>query len=121
MRRILIADDEDHIRLLVNLTLEDDEVEIVEARDGIEALRLLESEMPDLALLDWMMPGMSGIDVVESARKQARTAAIPIILLTAKARPEDCKVALAAGAARFLTKPFSPQELLETVQEVLSE
>lgn len=121
MPRILIADDEDHIRMLVHLTLEQDGVEILEARDGLEALHLLEQETPDLALLDWMMPGMSGLDVLLHARAQAQTAAIPIILLTAKTQPGDRSAGLAGGANRFLTKPFSPLQLIETVKQVFSE
>ncbi|HVP42894.1 MAG TPA: response regulator [Terriglobales bacterium] len=119
MNTILVADDEDSLRLLIRTTLENAEVTILEATDGIAALEVARRELPDLILLDWMMPGKTGLQVARELRADPRTAAIAILMLTAMGQEKDRKAGLAAGVQAFLVKPFSPLELLQRVQEVL--
>ena len=121
MKTILLADDEANLRMLVHTTLEDPDYRIVEAEDGTAALTLAQEEHPDLLILDWMMPGMSGIDVARTLRDTPETANIPIILLTAKGQEQDKEQGRAVGAHAYLVKPFSPLELLEKVQEILTQ
>ncbi|MBZ5648683.1 MAG: response regulator [Acidobacteriia bacterium] len=119
MNTILIADDEESLRLLIRTTLESPEVTLLEATDGNTALEIARREQPDLIVLDWMMPGKSGIEVAKELRADPRTAAIAIVMLTAMGQEQDRKQGLAAGVQAFLVKPFSPLELLDRVQEVL--
>ncbi len=119
MNTILIADDEDSLRLLIRTTLDGPEYTLLEAPDGITALELARRQLPDLIVLDWMMPGKSGLEVVKELRADARTAHIAILMLTAMGQEQDRKQGLAAGVQAFLVKPFSPLELLERVQAVL--
>jgi two-component system phosphate regulon response regulator PhoB len=119
MKRILLADDEANLRMLVHTTLDDPEYQILEAEDGATALTLARQERPDLLVLDWMMPGMAGIEVARALRNDAQTANIPIIMLTAKGQEKDKEQGRALGASAYLVKPFSPLELLEKVQEIL--
>lgn len=117
--RILVADDDDSVRSLLRLTLPAGGVEVVEARDGEEALELISSHAPDLLLLDWKMPGRSGADVLAEVRRSHPT--LPVIVLTADQAESTHALAGALGADTFLTKPFSPVELLEAVESFLPE
>jgi CheY-like chemotaxis protein len=118
-KKILIADDEESLRILVRTTLEDPDYQIIEAVDGSEALRLIGQEHPDLILLDWMMPGMTGIEVLQAVKADAALAAIPVVMLTAKAQAADRERGLQLGAVDYLFKPFSPLALLNTVERLL--
>jgi two-component system phosphate regulon response regulator PhoB len=119
-KKILIADDEPSLRLLVSSTLEDERFEIIQAVDGTDALEKAQKHQPDLIILDLMMPNMSGIEVCRTI-KSAPTLHIPqIIVLTAKGQEQDIKEAAKAGADRYLKKPFSPLELLTAVEEALA-
>ena len=119
MKTILLADDEYHLRLLVRTTLDDPEYCILEAADGTTALELACKERPDLLLLDWMMPGINGIEVAKALRQNPATMHIPIIMLTAKSQETDKAQGHAVGVCIYLVKPFSPLELRRKVQEVL--
>jgi two-component system phosphate regulon response regulator PhoB len=119
MKTLLLADDEPNLRMLARITLEDPKYRILEAADGTAALELARAEHPDLLVLDWMMPGMSGIEVARSLRQDPTTAHIPIIMLTSKGQEADREQGRAVGAHAYLVKPFSPLELLEKVEEVL--
>ena len=119
MKKVLIADDQPSLRLLVSATLASDEMNIIEAADGDEAWRLIEQHHPDLAVLDVQMPGRTGIELTEAIRGSEALAATRIILLTSKAQQPDIEAGLAAGADRYLTKPFSPIELLDEVERAL--
>jgi two-component system, OmpR family, phosphate regulon response regulator PhoB len=121
MKKLMIADDEDGIRSLVKMTLAVDSFEIVEARDGDEALAVARREQPDLLFLDVMMPGTSGVDVCRTLKEDPATAGITIVMLTAKAQEQDREEGLAAGADDYFTKPFSPVGLLTKVEEVFTE
>ncbi len=119
MKRILLADDEENLRMLVHTTLEDPDYEIHEAPDGAQALQLARDLKPDLILLDWMMPVMTGIDAARALRQSDDTAHIPILMLTAKGQERDRAQAADLRLEGFLVKPFSPLELLDRVQELL--
>ena len=116
---LLIADDDEDILTLVRLRLSRSGFEIVVARDGEEALRLARERIPDLAVLDWMMPKVSGLDVLRAIRADEATAGIPVVLLTARASEADVQQGLDAGADDYIAKPFSPQELASRVQGIL--
>lgn len=119
MNTILVADDEESLRLLIRTTLESPEVTILEACDGIAALELARQELPALLVLDWMMPGKNGLEVARELRADPRTARIAILMLTAMGQEKDKKEGMAVGVQGYLVKPFSPLELLEKVQAVL--
>ena len=121
MKTILIADDHDHLRLLVSKTLSGPDYRIIEARDGDEAYALALTESPDVLILDWMMPGKSGIQVVEALRKDTGFRDVPVIMLTARAQNADRNRAVTLGVHSYLNKPFSPIELMETVEKILGE
>jgi CheY-like chemotaxis protein len=118
VKRVVIVDDDDEIRELLLRTLPTDGFEILEARDGHEALALLEREAPHLLLLDWNMPTVSGGDVLEElAHREHR---VPVIVLTADDDPARRAAAEAHGADAFLAKPFSPLELLHEIERLLA-
>ncbi len=115
-KRILICDDDVTLRLLVRVVLEDD-YEFSEASNATEALELARRDKPDLVILDIMLAGRNGLDLLEELRRDPRLRAVPMIVLTASPEREDA--ALAAGADRFFMKPFEPDELKSTVEELL--
>jgi two-component system alkaline phosphatase synthesis response regulator PhoP len=121
MKTILLADDEVNLRTLVRTTLDDPAYRILEAADGVAALELARKENPDLVVLDWMMPGMSGVEVANALRQDPATAHLPIIMLTAKGQEKDKGQERLLRLYAYLVKPFSPLELLEKVQEILGE
>ena len=120
MKKLLIADDEDGIRALVRMTLDGGSLEILEAADGDAAVAMAQEHLPDIVLLDVMMPGRSGFDVCRALKTDPVTAGITIILLTAKAQPMDREEGWAAGADEYFTKPFSPIALLHKIDDVMS-
>ena len=119
MKTILLADDEENLRLLLRTTLDEPDYIILEASDGNLAYEMAQKHHPDLIVLDWMMPGMSGIDLVRRLRAELTTQETPIILLTARGQTRDREQGLAAGVNAYLVKPFSPLEFLETVEAIL--
>ena len=119
MKTILIADDEAHLRLLVRKTLEEDDFKLLEAQDGKAALELALTEHPDLVILDWMMPGMTGVEVLEALREDPETTATPVIMLTARSQKVDRNQVLRLGVRGYLVKPFSPLELIQLVEKVM--
>jgi CheY-like chemotaxis protein len=119
MRTVLIADDESSMRLLVHATIESDDYTVVEAEDGGEAWEMIQKHRPSLVLLDVQMPVRSGLDVLRSVRADPGLAATRVILLTSKSQERDIEEGLIAGADFYLTKPFSPLDLLTRVEEAL--
>jgi len=119
MHTILIVDDDPTLRLLVSLTLDRPDFEVIEAFDGDDALRVLGERSVDLVVLDWMMPGLSGLEVARHLRSQPETALIPIVMLTAKTQQSDICQASVIGVWSYMVKPFSPAELLKTVEKAL--
>ena len=121
MPKILIADDEPSLRLLVKATLSSNKsFELIEACDGNEALSKSQTELPDILLLDVMMPGLSGFEVCERLKNDSKTKKIIIIMLTAKGQQSDRDWAISVGTNYFLTKPFSPIELFNLIEKILS-
>lgn len=117
---VLVVDDEPTARSMLRLILVRAGFEVLEAKDGYEALEQVKRDIPDLMLLDIMMPGMDGFTVCETLREQERTADLPIIMLSARADPESINTGLRVGATKYLTKPVTPDELTRHVREVLS-
>lgn len=118
MRKILIVDDDEILRMLIADTLEDLDVHIDIAEDGRIALEKLNETAYDLMLIDYMMPELTGIEVLERLSQEKKDD-MAILMLTAKAQESDRKKALEAGVRRFIPKPFSPLELLKVVEEML--
>jgi len=107
------------MRLLVHATIESDDYKVVEAADGLEAWAMIQQYKPSLVLLDVQMPGRSGLEVLRSVRADPSLLATRVILLTSKAQEHDVEAGLIAGADFYLTKPFSPLDLLTRVEEAL--
>jgi len=119
MSKVLIVEDEANIRQLVKYNLEKESYQVIEAEDGLQGLRLAKAEKPDLVLLDLMLPQMDGLEVCRSLKGNPATAALPIIMLTAKSEEIDKVIGLELGADDYMTKPFSPRELVARVKAVL--
>ena len=122
MPTVLIVDDEQHIRLLIEQTLEeleDEGVQLLTASDGEEALDVVAIHRPELVFLDVMMPKKNGFEVCEAIKHERGMSATRVVLLTAKGQAVDRERGLAAGADRYLTKPFDPDDLLATARELL--
>jgi len=117
--RILVIDDEEDLIELVRYNLEQEGFQVEGATDGESGLRHAIQKMPDLVLVDLMLPGMDGLEVCRSLRATNRTAAIPVIILTAKSAEPDRIVGLELGADDYVVKPFSPRELAARVKAVL--
>jgi DNA-binding response OmpR family regulator len=118
-RLVLVADDEDDIRALVSFRLKRAGYEVITAADGEEALLLATTRLPDLVVLDMMMPKATGLEVMRSMREYEETKDIPVILLTARAQEGDVARGFEAGADDYVKKPFSPQDLQARVQALL--
>jgi two-component system, OmpR family, alkaline phosphatase synthesis response regulator PhoP len=122
MKKILIVDDEPHLRMLIQQALEDledDGVELLTATNGEEALETIRDEQPNLVFLDVMMPKKNGFDVCHSVKKELGLGHIHIILLTAKGQEFDRQRGQEVGADLYMTKPFDPDALLEKARSVL--
>jgi len=116
---VLVADDEPGMRVLVRATLESDRYEVIEATDGDEAWALIGAERPDLVVLDVMMPGRSGLELLEAIRQDPALRATKVVLLTAFRAQADVEAGLNAGADHYLTKPYSPMQLQRLIDEAL--
>lgn len=119
MQKILVCDDEANIRNIMDFSLEAEGFLVVSAVDGEEALLKAMNEEPDLVLLDVMMPGSDGLTVCRQLKENPKTAHIPVMMLTARNGKGDRDAGLQAGADDYITKPFSPQRLVEKVQDLL--
>ena len=116
---ILVVEDEAALVTLLRYNLEREGFRVAEARDGEEAMLQIAEQMPDLVLLDWMLPLMSGIEVCRQLRRLPETRRLPIVMLTARGEEGDKLRGLDAGADDYVTKPFSPSELVARVRAVL--
>jgi DNA-binding response OmpR family regulator len=117
---VLVADDDRDIRDLIRFKLEQAGFRPRVFDDGPSALAAIEADPPDLAVLDVMMPGLSGIDVLRKVRGDDRLGGVRVILLTARSRDADVDAGFATGADDYIIKPFSPRELLHRVNAVLA-
>lgn len=118
-RKILIVDDESAIRDMLRVALEMAEYQVMEASNAQDAHSQIIDDKPDLILLDWMMPGTSGIELARRLKRDEVTADIPIIMLTAKGEEDNKIQGLDVGADDYITKPFSPRELVARLKAVL--
>ncbi|MDX9871193.1 MAG: response regulator transcription factor [Clostridia bacterium] len=119
MVKIMVVDDEVSIRELVKFNLEKSGYAVECHDDGLKALKRIMDEPPDLLVLDLMLPGLDGLEICRHLRQQEKTRTLPIIMLTAKAEEIDRVVGLEIGADDYLTKPFSPRELVARIKSLL--
>ncbi|WP_043931422.1 response regulator transcription factor [Bacillus sp. EB01] len=120
MKRILLAEDEEILRMLVVDTLEDSGFLIDEAADGQEALDLIVKNSYDLIILDYMMPVYTGLEVIGKIKIKATREGTRIVMLSAKSQSYEQEKVLAAGADYFISKPFSPAQLLGKIEDILN-
>jgi len=118
-KNILIVEDEAAIREMVRFALGKSGFNFIEASDADEAQALMADQLPDLILLDWMLPGISGIELARRLKRDDYTRSVPIIMLTARSEEDDRVGGLEAGADDYVTKPFSPRELVARIKAVL--
>ena len=120
-KRILVADDEVHILNVVSYKLQNAGLEVITARDGIEALAQARAERPDLLIMDYQMPGLNGLEVCLQLREDPETSGIPAIMLTARGLDVAQSELDRAGISVVIAKPFSPREVLSCVAELLGQ
>jgi DNA-binding response OmpR family regulator len=118
--KVLVIDDEAPIRLLCRVNLEAENMEVLEAEDGTQGLELARAEQPDVILLDVMMPGLDGWEVLHRLLEDETTKEIPIVFLTARAELRDRARGLELGGVDYVTKPFNPTELAPLVEELIA-
>ncbi len=116
---ILLADDEEDIKIVVRMFLESSGYEVVTAYDGLDAVEKIRDCKPDLILMDIMMPVMDGIEVTRQIKERDETKDIPVVMLTAAAQSTMVERAMQAGAADYLSKPFEPEHMLEIIKKHL--
>ena len=119
MTTILVVDDEPDIREVMRFALENAEYRVIEAAHADEARKLLTNESPDLILLDWMLPGRSGLELAQQLKQNPKSRAVPIIMVSARGEEEDRIKGLDTGADDYIAKPFSPREMVARVKAVL--
>ncbi len=119
MNTILVVDDEPDIREVIRFALENEDYRAVEAGHADEARKLLHREHPDLVLLDWMLPGRSGLELAQELKQNPRTRGVPIIMISARGEEEDRIKGLDTGADDYIAKPFSPREMIARIKAVL--
>jgi len=119
MSKVIVIDDEPFILMMIEDKLKKAKIDVITLRDSKGAVELIRKEMPDLVILDWMMPELSGIEVCKTIKRDPDMRHIPVFMLTAKGQDADEQMGLKCGAARYITKPFSPKALLEMVNEVV--
>lgn len=120
MKRVLIVEDQADIRKLIRLTLEFEDYDIHEAADGSRGLHTARAAQPDIVLLDVMMPGeLDGLQVCQHLKADPATRGVKVVLLTARGQSRDREAGRLAGADEFLVKPFSPLQLIETIERLL--
>ena len=112
---ILVIEDEPAIQELIGFSLRQAKHSVLSARNAEEAMEIINEALPNLVLLDWMLPGMSGVEFARVLRRSTRTKTIPIIMLTGRAEEGDKVAGLEIGADDYITKPFSPRELLARI------
>ena len=120
MKKVLVVDDDGDIRALVALKLATAGYDVVVEGDGESGLATALQDQPDLVVLDWMMPGLTGIEVCRAMREDPRTARTAVLLLTARAQPADVERGFAAGADDYLVKPFRGRDLTDRVHALLA-
>jgi CheY-like chemotaxis protein len=120
MVRVLVVDDDPQVLKLLRVNFELEGYEVIDAASGPEALKAARKTRPDVIVSDVSMPGMDGFELIEHLREDPKTGGIPIVLCSAKAQRSDVVNGTRAGADAYVTKPFDPQDLLDTVERVLA-
>ena len=118
-KKVLVVDDEPSIREMLRLALAISDFDFVEAQDIHEAYRVIADDAPDMVLLDWMLPGGSGIELLRRLKKGGATQSLPVIMLTAKTHEDNVIQGLELGADDYITKPFAPKELIARIRALL--
>lgn len=119
MSKVIVIDDEPFILMMIEDKLAKAKINVITLRQSNNAFDIIKKEKPDLVILDWMMPELSGIELCRIIKQDPDTSGIPIFMLTAKGQDSDEQLGLQYGVSRYITKPFSPKSLLEMVQETL--
>lgn len=119
MSKVIVVDDEPFILMMIEDKLRKAGIEVITVRESRTAVDSIRRERPDLVILDWMMPEVSGIDICNAIKADTELSSIPIFMLTAKGQDADEQQGLRCGVTRYITKPFSPKSLLEMVQETV--
>lgn len=119
--RILLVEDEHHVRDIAKIVLELEGFEVIEAENGRKALDVLEKDTPDLIITDIMMPEMDGVEFFLTLKESDRTSSLPVIVLTVKSQFEDIKYASLLGMDEYMTKPFDPRDLVKRVRKLLKD
>jgi DNA-binding response OmpR family regulator len=119
MSKVIVVDDEPFILMMIEDKLKKANIAVVTLRESKNALQAIKRERPDLIILDWMMPELSGIELCKQIKNDADISDIPIFMLTAKGQDSDEQLGLQSGVTRYITKPFSPKSLLDMVQETI--
>ncbi len=120
MSKVVVIEDEPFILMMIEDKLKRAGIEVIALRESVNALDVIREEKPDLVLMDWMMPEISGLEVSKALKADEKLKDIPIFMLSAKGQEEDIRRGFESGVAKYLTKPFSPKALLEIVEEELS-
>jgi two-component system alkaline phosphatase synthesis response regulator PhoP len=118
-KKIMVVDDEPYIARVIKFKLEQEGYTVISANDGVTGLERIRQERPDLVLLDVMMPGLNGYEVCQQIKADAELQGIPVIFLTAKGQERDREQGINLGASDYITKPFSPNRLLELVRSTI--
>ncbi|MBI5074715.1 MAG: response regulator [Nitrospirae bacterium] len=119
MSKVIVIDDEPFILMMIEDKLKKAKIDVMTLRESRNALAVIKNEKPELIILDWMMPELSGIDLCRMIKADPELKAIPIFMLTAKGQDSDEQQGIQCGVSRYITKPFSPRSLLEMVQEIV--
>lgn len=119
MRKVIVVDDEPFILMMIEDKLKKAKIDVVTLRESKNALETIKKEKPNLIILDWMMPELSGIELCKQIKNDSDISDIPVFMLTAKGQDSDEQLGLQCGVIRYITKPFSPKSLLEMVQETI--
>ena len=119
-KKILVIEDDPSTLRFVEYTVQQEGLEVLTAKNGLDGLNSAQTQQPDLIILDIMLPGLDGYEVCHRLREKAETASIPILMLSAKARQEDKDMGIRVGADDYLTKPVDPSEIVTKVQTLLA-
>ncbi len=120
MKKVLVVDDEVFIRKMIEARLKPAGIAVIQAQNGMEAVEKAASEMPDIIIMDVMMPKMDGFKACEAIRSNPAVSSIPILMLTARGQAADMEKAMALGIIEYITKPFSPKDLADKVVGILN-
>jgi two-component system alkaline phosphatase synthesis response regulator PhoP len=117
--KVIVIDDEPFILMMIADKLKKANIDVTTLRESIHALEVIKKDKPELIILDWMMPELSGIELCHMIKADPELKDIPIFMLTAKGQDSDEQQGIQCGVSRYITKPFSPRSLLEMVQEII--